>query len=157
MTEQSPELNCPPIRSPVTSAMENWKFFDFWDVVEESLHFQHTTSYNSTTPSWKKSNQVSSVHGIPRLPFCKVNGDDGKIQGVANQSFIVLCTSYPADWALQHLKELIRMKAQTTGPLKPQIYFSYHPANSVCIEVNHLTQFALVPKLVLSSQNNLSV
>lgn len=133
MTEWSPEVNCPPIRSLVTLYMENGKFFDFWEVIEIPLHFWHTTSYSSAAPSWKKPNQVSSAHCIPGLPFPKVNRVDGKIQGVANQSFITLCTSCPADSALQHLEKITRMKAQTTGPLKPQMHFSYHPANSVYI------------------------
>lgn len=109
------------------------KSFDFSDIVKIPLHFQYTTSYSSTAPSWKKSNQVSCVHCIPGLPFPKVDRDVGKIQEAANQSFTVLSTSCPADSALQHLEEIIRKKAKTTGPLKAWIHFSYQPAISVCI------------------------
>lgn len=133
MTKWSPEVNCPPIRPPVTLYVENGKFFDFWKVVEIPLCFQNTTSYSFTTSSCKKSNQVSSVHCIPELSFPKVNRDARKIQGAASQSFIILCTSCPADSALQRLEDIVRMKVQTTEPLKPQIHFSYHPANSVYI------------------------
>lgn len=150
-TKWSPEVNSPPIIPPVTLYMENGMFFDFWEVVEIPLRFQHTSSYSSIAPSWKKSNQVSSVHCIPGFPFPKVNRNVGKIQGTANQSFIILCISCPADSALQHFEEIIRMKAQTTGPLKPQIYFSYHQQIQCVSEVIHgyHTQFALVLKPVL--------
>lgn len=87
MTEWSPEVSCSPIRLPVILYVKNEKFFEFWEVVEIPLHFQHTTFYSSTGPSQMKPNQVSSVHCIPRLPFPKVNRDDGVNQGSGQPIF----------------------------------------------------------------------